>query len=100
MPGNIVSVNDLGGGYGSMKQGCHGRLSASAATIHSQNPRSAIVGSVRIEKQTEKVTDWDCLTVNMVSTHRPGIRYPLAWRPAIESVLEGWQFFALYEHAR
>jgi len=40
-----------------MKQGCHGRLSASAATIHGQNPRSAIVGSVSIEKQTNKVTD-------------------------------------------
>jgi hypothetical protein len=40
-----------------MKQGCDGGLSASTATIHGQNPRSPITGSVRIEEQTDEVTD-------------------------------------------
>jgi hypothetical protein len=32
-----------------MKQGCNGGLSAAAAAIHGQNPRSAVTSSVRIE---------------------------------------------------
>ena len=57
MPGDVVGVNDLGGRHGSMKQGCDGGLSASAAAIHGQNPRSAITGLVSIENQTDEVTD-------------------------------------------
>jgi hypothetical protein len=40
-----------------MKQGCDGGLSASAAAIHGQNPRPAIMSSVSIEKQTDEPTD-------------------------------------------
>jgi hypothetical protein len=57
MPGDIVGVNDPGGGHGSMKQGCDGGLSASAPAIDGQNPRSAFTSSVSLEKQTDEVTD-------------------------------------------
>jgi hypothetical protein len=72
MPGDIVGVNDRGRDHGSMKQGCDGGLSAPTATIHGQNPRSTV--SVRIEKQTDEVTDgrnspWTRQRLNGVKLH-------------------------------
>jgi hypothetical protein len=68
MPGDIVGVNHRRGGHEPMKQVCNGGLSASSAGIHSQNPRSAITGSVSIEYQTDDVAG---------RHHSPWIRWRL-----------------------
>jgi hypothetical protein len=57
MPGDIVGVNDRGGWHGPMKHVCDAGLSASAAAIHGQNPRSVMTVSVSVDNETDKVTD-------------------------------------------
>jgi hypothetical protein len=49
MPGDIVGVNDRGGWHGPMKHVCDAGLSASAAAIHGQNPRSVMTVSVSVD---------------------------------------------------